>query len=127
MVVFLGNNKRNFRVSFGCGNVCWVVDLYFGGSVGVSKMNKTKRLLLDWPAWIDRPVDLEPGDQPCPTWPGCDYRITPPGHPEVSIPVNLKITGRKVRRDYRGKFIRVKVTIPGDSEPDQTVGGNYYR
>ena len=41
--------------------------------------------------------------------------------------VNIKITGRTVRYDVKGLLgcpvVRVLVTMPGDGEPDETVGG----
>ena len=47
--------------------------------------------------------------------------------PGAYLAVNLKITGRTVRYDVKGMLgcgvVRVLVTIPGDGEPDETVGG----
>lgn len=54
---------------------------------------------------------------------GSAYTPTNSGY--VELAVNVAITGRELRRIPRGAGwgYRVKITYPGDGEPDQTDGG----
>jgi hypothetical protein len=46
------------------------------------------------------------------------------GGPIESLACNIEVTGRTVqRRDGGGLWVRVKITFPGDCEPDTVTGG----
>ncbi len=47
--------------------------------------------------------------------------------PIKSLAVKVKVTGRKSHWTYFGNsWVRVKVTFPGDGEPDTVAGGRLY-
>lgn len=68
----------------------------------------------------------------CEFWDKADFILLTPWRDSVIGPgayraVNVKITGRTVRYDVKGMLgcgvVRVLITMPGDCEPDETVGG----
>ncbi|MEE9126261.1 MAG: hypothetical protein V3U11_03905 [Planctomycetota bacterium] len=64
----------------------------------------------------------------CSDWDKADFRLFGPDCGLVSgHAVRVEVTGRKVRYLFAAAFtggsIRVKITFPGDGEPDRHVGG----
>jgi len=61
---------------------------------------------------------LERTDEgPVGEFPGCQFRLTSPNHPESSLAVNVHVTGRD-RRDSSGqRRCRCRIEFVGDGEP----------
>lgn len=55
------------------------------------------------------------------SFPGCEFRL--PGSNGYMLAVNVKITGRKIRRNGS---IRCRVEFVGDGEPSVFSGGDLY-
>lgn len=68
-----------------------------------------------WSPWGER---LIPGDS------FSTFRIpTRSGGPIKSLAIEVEVTGRTPQRKQGDCYVRVKITFPGDGEPDTVCGG----
>jgi hypothetical protein len=70
---------------------------------------------------------LERTDEgPVGEFPGCRFRLTPPNHPEVSLAVNVHVTGGD-HWDSSGQWrCRCRIEFVGEDEPSRFSGAWLY-
>jgi hypothetical protein len=57
-------------------------------------------------------------------WERADFYLsTGRAHGVTQVAVNIQITGRTLRRRMGSLYVRVKITLVGDGEPDREHGG----
>lgn len=69
---------------------------------------------------------LLPGDEPCGSWAGCEFRWPSPvfgWREKHAIACNVTITGRALTRWGGDLWVRVKVEWVGDGEPSTETRG----
>lgn len=64
--------------------------------------------------------------EPCDDWDKAEFRVEAGGLLATMVAVNVRITGRKVHRNWGAKRIRCKIEFVGDCEPSTFEGAWLY-